>query len=96
MPDALAEMVERRVAEGRYASHSDVIRDGLRALEARLEVHDVRIAAIRDDLQARLRGGFVSVEDGVWMRTVSAKAVLALRSSGGHRNCSHVGDVLWQ
>ncbi len=64
MPDALAEMVERLVAEGKYASHSDVIRDGLRALEARKEEHDARIAAIRDDLQERLKGEFVSVEEG--------------------------------
>jgi len=70
-------MVERRVAGGRYASHSDVIRDGLRGLAARWEVHDARTAVIRDDLQARLRGGFVSIVEGVRMRTVSAKAVFA-------------------
>lgn len=64
MPDALAEMVERLVAEGRYASHSDVIRDGLRALEARKEEHAARIAAIRDDLHERLKGEFVSMEEG--------------------------------
>ncbi len=64
MPDALAEMVERLVAEGKYASHSDVIRDGLRALEARKEEHAARIAAIRDDLQERLKGEFVSMEEG--------------------------------
>lgn len=64
MPDALAEMVERLVAEGKYGSHSDVIRDGLRALEARKEEHAARIAAIRDDLQERLRGEFVSMEEG--------------------------------
>ncbi|MFN7163961.1 MAG: type II toxin-antitoxin system ParD family antitoxin [Hyphomonas sp.] len=64
MPDALAEMVERLVAEGKYASHSDVIRDGLRALEARKEEHEARIAAIREDLQERLKGEFVSMEEG--------------------------------
>lgn len=64
MPDALAEMVERLVAEGKYASHSDVIRDGLRALEARKAEHEARIAAIRDDLQDRLKGEFVSLEEG--------------------------------
>jgi putative addiction module CopG family antidote len=62
MPDALAEMVERLVAEGKYASHSDVIRDGLRALEARKEEHAARIAAI--DLQERPKGEFVSMEAG--------------------------------
>jgi antitoxin ParD1/3/4 len=64
MPDALAEMVERLVAEGKYASHSDVIRDGLRALEARKEEHAARIAAIREGLQERLQGEFLSLEEG--------------------------------
>lgn len=64
MPDALAEMVERLVAEGKYASHSDVIRDGLRALEAPTEEHAARIGAIRDNLQERLKGEFVSMEEG--------------------------------
>jgi len=64
MPDALAEMVERLVAEGKYASQSDVIRDGLRALEERREAHEARLAAIRADLEARLEGEFVSHEEG--------------------------------
>ena len=64
MPDALAEMVERLVAEGKYASHSDVIRGGLRAREARKEEHAARIAAIRGDLQERPKGEFVSMEAG--------------------------------
>lgn len=57
LPDGLAEMVERLVAEGRYASRSDVIRDGLRALEERL-------AAIRLDLEARLEEPSVTMEVG--------------------------------
>lgn len=63
MPDALAEMVERLVAEGKYASHSDVIRDGLRALEARIAEHEQKLALLRADLQARLEGEFVSHEE---------------------------------
>lgn len=57
LPGGLAEMVERLVAEGRYASRSDVIRDGLRALEERL-------AAIRLDLEARLEEPSVTMEVG--------------------------------
>lgn len=57
LPDGLAEMVARLVAEGRYASRSDVIRDGLRALEERL-------AAIRLDLEARLEEPSVTMEVG--------------------------------
>ena len=35
-----AEKVERRVAEGRYSSASEVIRDGLRALDREDELFD--------------------------------------------------------
>jgi antitoxin ParD1/3/4 len=64
LPDGLAEMVERLVAEGKYATQSDVIRDGLRALDARRQEHEERLEAIRADLQERLKGEFVSHEEG--------------------------------
>ena len=35
LPNKMAEMVSRKVASGEYASESEVIRDGLRALQAR-------------------------------------------------------------
>lgn len=35
LPDEMAEMVRGKVAAGEYASESEVIRDGLRALSAR-------------------------------------------------------------
>lgn len=64
LPHALAEMVERLVAEGKYATASDVIRDGLRALEARKEEHERKMELLRAELQARLDGEFVSHEEG--------------------------------
>lgn len=35
LPDEMARMVRKKVASGAYASESEVMRDGLRALEAR-------------------------------------------------------------
>lgn len=35
LPNEMAEMVKVKVASGEYASESEVIRDGLRALQAR-------------------------------------------------------------
>lgn len=35
LPDEMAKMVKAKVSSGEYASESEVIRDGLRALQAR-------------------------------------------------------------
>jgi antitoxin ParD1/3/4 len=35
LPNEMADMVRSKVASGEYASESEVIRDGLRALQAR-------------------------------------------------------------
>jgi antitoxin ParD1/3/4 len=35
LPNEMAEMVKRKVSSGEYASESEVVRDGLRALQAR-------------------------------------------------------------
>lgn len=35
LPNEMAQMIEDKVASGEYASESEVIRDGLRALQAR-------------------------------------------------------------
>jgi antitoxin ParD1/3/4 len=43
----LARFVERKVAEGRYASPSDVVRDGLRLLERR----EIRLESAREALK---------------------------------------------
>lgn len=40
LPNEMAKMVKARVSSGEYASESEVIRDGLRALEARERVVD--------------------------------------------------------
>ncbi len=48
-----AEKVERRVAEGRYASASEVVRDALRALDREEEIFDqilkVKVQEALDD-----------------------------------------------
>lgn len=69
LPDALAEQVEALVATGKYASNSDAIRAGLRALEEaeerkqrEREEHEARLEAIRADLEERAKGPFVSHE----------------------------------
>ena len=56
LPNDMAQMVRTKVASGEYASESEVIRDGLRALQARDKAleHWLRteVAAAYDELKA--------------------------------------------
>jgi putative addiction module CopG family antidote len=49
LPNEMAEMVRARVASGEYASESEIIRDGLRALEVRDRAFE---AWLRNDVAA--------------------------------------------
>lgn len=56
LPNAMADALKERVASGAYASESEVIRDGLRALFARDEAVEAwlqtEVAASYDELRA--------------------------------------------
>ena len=56
LPTTMVEALEERVASGAYASESEVVRDGLRALFARDEAIEVwlrtEVGAAYDDLRA--------------------------------------------
>ena len=58
LPIEMAEQVRERVTSGQYASESEVIRDGLRALFARDEVVErwlrEEVAVVFDEHKARL------------------------------------------
>jgi antitoxin ParD1/3/4 len=60
-----AALVERLVAEGRYQNASEVLREGLRLVEAREGVHERRLkafdAAIAEGEAALLVGDFVTI-----------------------------------
>ena len=43
--------IKKQVSQGRYASASEVVRDGLRALEDREELRALKLQALRDDIQ---------------------------------------------
>lgn len=51
------EFVEQMVASGRYATASEVLRDGLRLLEDREESRRRRLAALEDDIRKGLESG---------------------------------------
>ena len=56
LPNEMAQMVKSKVSSGEYASDSEVIRDGLRALQARDKALDTwlrtEVAAAYDELKA--------------------------------------------
>jgi len=56
LPNEMAQMVRNKVSSGEYASESEVIRDGLRALQARDNALDrwlhTEVAAAYDELKA--------------------------------------------
>ena len=56
LPNEMAQMVKAKVSSGEYASESEVIRDGLRALQARDKALDAwlqtEVAAAFDELKA--------------------------------------------
>ncbi len=50
-------LVRSLVESGRYASASEVLRDGLRLLEAREEERDAKLRALRDEIRKGLESG---------------------------------------
>jgi antitoxin ParD1/3/4 len=56
LPNEMARMVKSKVSSGEYASESEVIRDGLRALQARDRALDLwlrtEVAAAYDEIKA--------------------------------------------
>ena len=50
-------LVKQLVASGRYASASEVMRDGLRLLEERENLREAKLAALRRDIDEGLQSG---------------------------------------
>ncbi len=51
------EFVRQLVSSGRYASASEVMRDGLRLLEERESLREAKLAALRGDIEEGLQSG---------------------------------------
>jgi antitoxin ParD1/3/4 len=53
----LEQYVQERVSSGLYYSASEVIREGLRLLKEREQLHQIRVQELRQDIQAGLDSG---------------------------------------
>ena len=49
--------IKEQISQGRYASASEVIRDGLRVLEDRERFREVKLQRLREDIQAGINSG---------------------------------------
>lgn len=63
--------VQNLVDTGRYASVSEVLRDGLRLMEAREQARTVKLAALRAEIDAGLASGPAEALD---MAAIKAEA----------------------
>ncbi|HWU50150.1 MAG TPA: type II toxin-antitoxin system ParD family antitoxin [Asticcacaulis sp.] len=59
----LEDMVRQKVAGGLYNNASEVVRDALRLMEERDRLHDAKIEALRQDIQAGLGSGYADALD---------------------------------
>jgi antitoxin ParD1/3/4 len=50
LPAGLAQFVEAAVESGDYGTASEVVRDGLRLLQARREAHAAKLAALKREI----------------------------------------------
>jgi antitoxin ParD1/3/4 len=51
------QFIKSQIQQGRYASASEVIRDGLRALENREKLRAAKLEALRSDIQQGINSG---------------------------------------
>ncbi len=81
--DHFESFIKEQIQQGRYASASEVVRDGLRALEDREKLRAVKLDALRSDMQRGADSGA-----GVPAKAVFAavrKRIAQARAGSGER-----------
>ena len=78
LTDALDRFVAKKISSGRFANASEVMRAGLRALEEQERLYEVKLARLRDALDAGERSGVA--EGDAFARVRSTVARTAGRS----------------
>jgi antitoxin ParD1/3/4 len=72
-------LTQQLVASGRYNNVSEVVRDGLRLLESRVQEDKAKLAALRD--AAKL--GFAAIERGEYLALPSDQAIESFVQQAG-------------
>ena len=74
--------IKNQIQQGRYASASEVIRDGLRALEDREQFRVVKLEALRTEIQKGADSGAGLPADAVFAEVRTRIAKVAAGQSG--------------
>lgn len=75
--DHFESFIKEQIQQGRYASASEVVRDGLRALEDRERLREVKLEALRSDIKRGANSG-----GGIPAKSVFAAARKRIAQSG--------------
>lgn len=74
--------IKKQLQQGRYASASEVVRDGLRALEDRERLRAARLVALRADVQLGIGSGAGIPSETVFANVRSRIAGVAAARTG--------------
>jgi antitoxin ParD1/3/4 len=74
-------LTQQLVSNGRYNNVSEVVRDGLRLLESRMQEESVKLAALRDATQH----GFDAIERGDFVELATTQDIAATVRQAGQR-----------
>lgn len=82
--DHFEAFIKEQIQQGRYASASEVVRDGLRALEDRERLRAARLEALRADIQHGAGSG-AGIEAGAVFSEVRKRVAEAAASRSRRR-----------
>lgn len=82
--DHFEAFIKEQIQQGRYASASEVVRDGLRALEDRERLRAARLEALRADIQRGADSG-AGIEAGAVFSEVRKRVAEAAASRSRRR-----------
>jgi antitoxin ParD1/3/4 len=83
LPPQLEAMVRQKVASGRYASASEVVREALRLLEHQERLRDAKLEQLRRDIEDGLASGEAEPWDADGLRHEARQEKSAKDASAG-------------
>jgi len=83
LPPQLEAMVRQKVASGRYASASEVVREALRLLEHQERLRDAKLEQLRRDIEDGLTSGEAEPWDADGLRHEARQKKSAKDASDG-------------